>query len=532
MALFPSEKKKAPKLANHDLGHYFKTSMPVGTLVPIYVRNMVAGETLNLDVQSLVNTQALLSPLYGKYRLKVMAFFGGTSLYIPQLWRNGSMVNSEGKMDVNYPVFHFIPINGSNVNEQTVNPSSLLAYLGYGANYFDAALCVHSGESPTPSLQNAIPLLLYWDIWRHYFCNRQEDRYPFMNGLTSGTDPGTALDTVRHLDDLYLTLPRSGGDISTLLPPPMAIAITRASLPLAGFALGTFMPDRTNVILNSSFYRNNVSSVKVNITSDSFTIDQLVVAKKLWNSANGDMLTNQTFRDWVRVHYGVTPKIMDDMPTFLGATAVDVNFEEIRATTRASVDGDQQYVGDKASSALGYGATRRFVCSADRPGYLMVLAQLVPSVDYYQYTKRFTQFTKLSDEFRPEYNNIGLQDVLVSDLTTDFSKYAATPNSAPVNNPFKISLGKQPAYIEDMTELNTVRGTFCTTENSWVLTRNFNTDGDGDPFNAVEPSAYIIPRDWQQPFAIQSSTQQNFLVQFYLNARLRSPLLKRLMPKF
>ena len=62
----------------------------------------------------------------------------------------------------------------------------------------------------------------------------------------------------------------------------------------------------------------------------------------------------------------------------------------------------------------------RFNIVADRPGYIMAIATLVPRVDYYQFTERYVRHTKLSDMFRPEFNGIGYQDVLVSDLNTEF----------------------------------------------------------------------------------------------------------------
>ena len=250
-----------------------------------------------------------------------------------------------------------------------------------------------------------------------------------------------------------------------------------------------------------------------------FQVDQLVTAKKLWNSRNNDVITNGTFKDWIRVHFGVTPKIMDDMPTFCGATSSDILFEDIRATTSAKIGDSDQYLGDKGSSAMGYGDSRRFNIEVDRPGYIMAIATLVPRVDYYQFTERYVRHTKLSDMFRPEFNGIGYQDVLVSDLNTEFPEgWDGSAVAAVDKNPFAQSVGKQPAWIEYMTAVNRVRGSFCTTEKSWVLARDMrgNTDPSADisPAQNTAFTAYIDPADWNQPFADQSPTAQNFYAQF------------------
>lgn len=526
MSIFPKLEVKTPQMAHHPLSHYFRTSMCVGPLFPIYVRPMSAGEILPLNLQSLVNTQALLSPLYGTFRLKIMAFFAGTSLYVPKLWRNGSMKNSDGKLDAGYPTFTFKPVSETAVKStDLLSPLQILSYLGYGSNYFDVTRTTSSHRE-----HNAIPLLMLYDIYRHYFVNRQEDLYYFFQG-GSPTMNGASL---QALDELFANLPYDGGNINNLISSigGLGAAINDLSTPLAGFVTGTYLPDRMNVILNSEFYENNVTSVTVSTAGDQFVVDQLVTAKKLWNARNKDSMTNGTFKDWVRVHFGVTPKIMDDMPTFLGATTSNINFEDIRATTYTKdSEGVEQFLGDKASSGLSYSSSRKIVCRADRPGYVMVLAQIVPYVDYYQFTHRYTMSTKLSDEFSPDFNNIGLQDVLVSDLNTD---YGSVTDFSGLEDPATVSVGKQPAYTDLITEVNEVRGTFCTTENSWVLTRDMRSlpDDDVDPVYNTNKSAYINPADWNQPFALNSLADQNFLVQFFIDSNVRSTILKRLLPNF
>ena len=89
------------------------------------------------------------------------------------------------------------------------------------------------------------------------------------------------------------------------------------------------------------------------------------------------------------------------MPTFCGAVSSDILFEDIRATTSAKVGDADQYLGDKGSSAIGYGDSRRFNIVADRPGYVMAIATLVTRVDYYQFTGRYALHSKLSDSFMP-----------------------------------------------------------------------------------------------------------------------------------
>lgn len=541
MAIFPKEKKKAPKMAHHDLSHYLRTSMAPGLGYPVCCIPCNAGDHHQLEFKHLMNTQAILNPLYGSYRLQICVFFAGVSLYVPKLWRNGSMLQSStGLLDVNFPFVN----PAAHKPMYQVDSSSLPAFLGMG---------YHSGRfssAPSTFSVNLIPYLMYYDIFRHYYANRQEGSYNVMTANWGINDKRVSFYDLAKLDDLYMSLPQSGGSMTSFenlaqtpiaglfeIPKNSSFKAPFMTVPLGGLWQACYMPDRMNVILSDTFFKNNVSTVTVSTVGDSFQVDQLVTAKKLWNSRNNDVITNGTFKDWIRVHFGVTPKIMDDMPTFCGATSSDILFEDIRATTSAKIGDSDQYLGDKGSSAMGYGDSRRFNIEVDRPGYIMAIATLIPRVDYYQFTERYVRHTKLSDMFRPEFNGIGYQDVLISDLNTEFPEgWDASAVVSVDNNPFAQAVGKQPAWIEYMTAVNKIRGTFCTTERSWVLARDMRADKNpdaatGPALNTVY-SAYIDPADWNQPFADQSSTAQNFYAQFYLRHHVRSTVLKRLRPKF
>lgn len=530
-------------MAHHDRSHYLRTSMAPGLGYPIYCREALPGDQIQLEFKHLMNTQAILNPLYGSYRLQICVFFAGTSLYIPRLWRNGFMTaESRGILDVSYPIYNLAATNPIT----RVHESSLPAFLGFGVGYGRFA----SGTPTKGGYVNLIPYLMYYDIFRHYYANRQEDSYPVM--VASWGDPGRVrYFSLAGLDNLYLNLPISGGSmnsngyisntpIAQLFTPQQAgsAVVSPAMIaPLGGLFQCCYMPDRMNVILSDSFFDKNVSTVVVSTAGDSFQVDQLVTAKKLWNARNKDVVTNGTFKDWIRVHFGVTPKIMDDMPTFCGAVSSDILFEDIRATTSAKIGSADQYLGDKGSSAIGYGDSRRFNIVADRPGYVMAIATLVPRVDYYQFTERYALHSKLSDSFMPEYNGIGYQDVLVGDLNSEFPEgWDALQPYAAEDDPFANSVGKQPAWIEYMTAVNKIRGSFCSTERSWVLARDMragrNPDATTSPAINTTYTAYIDPADWNQPFADQSPTAQNFYAQFYIRDRVRSTVLKRLRPKF
>lgn len=572
MAIFPKLKFKPPKQAHHNLSHFHRRTMAVGPLYPIACIPVNSGDVHDFNFESLVNTQALLSPLYGSFRLKIEVFFAGLDLYVPRLWRNGQMRTKDGRLyapfptlSLKYPYQAGIVQGDADYSASVLGGSSVFSGLGFGTNFgiwYRRGAGDQAVAGEAFNVWNAVPFLMYLDAYRRYYVNRQEEYCYFMNN----TDPnvtygpnGTIRVRVDDLDEMFTELPKNGGDIygllkqyapgliSLLSPQDSSISETvDTSNPyggLAGLALRCHMPDKMNVILNSAFYDANVTNVRVNTTSEGFTVDQLVTAKKLWNSRNKDASTSGFFSDWIKSHFGVTPRIMNEQPTFCGSSGSDIFFEDIRATTNAISDYDShpytQSLGDKASSGKGYSSSRRFRIEADRPGYVMVLASLVPRVDYYQGVERFTRHTKTTDLFTPEFNGIGLQDVLESDLCADASAaFGPDYNKAweyDANlNPFQTSVGKQPAFTEFMTAVNTVAGQFAGGSlKSWVLARNMGVENSSLSFlKQADTSAYIHPGDWNQPFADQQANAENFLCQFYIDHQVRSTVLKRLLPYF
>lgn len=541
MATFPKMKEKAPKMAHHNLSHYFRTPMASGPLYPIYIKYVNAGDDLQTGYESLVNTQALLSPLYGSYKLQIDTFYAPTFLYQPRLWRGASMRgNNNATMDADFPYYRLDSPQGSGNVLKKISPSHLLSYLGHGA--YSSHWWLDDGQAPGEVEEfNALPLLIYLDIWRTYYAARHSKYAPYI-----GADGGDAANVqwdmeLRELDDFFTYLPDGDPDITDILPQNYKQTLFhREYQDLGGLMLRCHLPDRMNVILNSSFYDQNVTSVTVDTTGDSFQVDQLVTAKKLWNSRNKDAMTNGTFRDWVRSHYGVTPNLMSDQPTFLGSTSSEIVFEDIRATANTQTDaGDAQYLGDKASTGKAYGNSRRHRCVADKPGFVMVLASIVPRVDYGQYEERYMRYKKLSDTFRPEFNGIGLQDVLVSDLNTSWQPYSGNKFSyTPEMDPNKVAVGKTIAWAEYQTAVNRVAGTFLNTERSWVLLRDFNgvnpvtTSNPAGLTPNIDRLPYIEPGMYSRGFADNALKAQNFLCQFYIRSHYRSTVLKRLRPKF
>ena len=75
-----------------------------------------------------------------------------------------------------------VPNSKSQSFKNPANPSSLMAYMGFrGAK----AVLVEGGDW---NKVNALPFLMYYDIFKNYFANKQEENAYYVGGMTKVAD--------------------------------------------------------------------------------------------------------------------------------------------------------------------------------------------------------------------------------------------------------------------------------------------------------------------------------------------------------
>lgn len=160
--------------STHDLSYLWKSTMSAGTLVPFMVQLALPGDTFDINLDALVKTHPTIGPLFGSFKLQLDVFTAPIRLYHKVL-HNNKLEIGMSMADVKLPQIQVTGIN-INVNSQIpaefqqINQSSLLAYLGIrGLGAKDTVLTGMTQK------KNGIPLLAYWDIFKNYYANKQED---------------------------------------------------------------------------------------------------------------------------------------------------------------------------------------------------------------------------------------------------------------------------------------------------------------------------------------------------------------------
>lgn len=162
--------------SSHDQGFVFTTDQAFGTLVPALCQIGTRGDTFYLDnIESLVRTLPTNGPVFGSVKQQIDVFVAPIRLYIGALHNNMTGVGL--KMDqIKMPVTQHITTTYKEdtrlraANRKSVAKDSLEAYLGLNASPM--------GTDQDPNkvyTKNALFKLMYWDIYKNYYANKQEE---------------------------------------------------------------------------------------------------------------------------------------------------------------------------------------------------------------------------------------------------------------------------------------------------------------------------------------------------------------------
>lgn len=163
--------------SNKNLSCTFGSTMAAGVLYPCYTNIALKGDTFDIDANAFVRTIPTIGPLYGSFKLQVDFFQVPIRLYMGILHNN--TIDIARKMNQVYIPKVVLPAKVyrtelDNGFKDQVNTSALMRYLnisGVGKTTFE------SSQSSAYIYRefNALPMLAYYDIFKNYYANKQEE---------------------------------------------------------------------------------------------------------------------------------------------------------------------------------------------------------------------------------------------------------------------------------------------------------------------------------------------------------------------
>ena len=295
-----------------------------------------------------------------------------------------------------------------------------------------------------------------------------------------------------------------------------------------GLGIKTYQSDLFNNWISTEWIdgSNGINEVTaVSTAGNEFTIDALNLASKVYVMLNRIAISGGTYDDWLDAVYTHERSKGVENPVYHGSLIKELAFEEVvsSASTETGEFGDQalgELAGRGKLTSKHKGGKVKIKVS--EPSYIMGIVSLTPRIDYSQGNKWDTRLKSMDDLHKPALDEIGFED-----LITDQMAWFDTEVSPAGGITFSTA-GKQPAWINYMTNVNQTRGNFAVANSEMFMTLNRKydqeTDGIGDLTTYVDPSKY------NDIFAYSAIDAQNFWVQISNKITARRKMSAKVIP--
>lgn len=613
--------------STHNLSSAWRSPMGVGTLVPFMKLVGLPGDTFDIELDTRIMTHPTIGPLFGNFKFQADIFTCPMRLYNAMLHNNTLNIGLD-MSKVKLPKAEFFVRNKGDKEGK----ASLAEYLGVKAEPWYSKSEIQK--------YNIVPFLGYYDIFKNYYANKQEERFYVMGGssiqnattITSTdftgkifsvqnktvvcTNPCTVtitgtdikledIKTIKFTIDttpIYIYISSAGqswekvtveknkvvlkskvgyyyqvsrviqgdaGQIITLNGVSENIkqgTVTEAytsSFPLTeiddlreyilskgreeivigrtsdeklksnfiysvlfsenyeepdkdkriypiinkemgGLCLKTHQSDLFNNWVNKEWVDgdNGINAVTdVDVSDGKLNLDALNLAQKVYNMLNRIAISGGSYKDWIETVYTTDYYFRAETPVYEGGMSTTIDFEAVVSNSASTASGVEEPLGSLAGR--GFNQEKKggkIVIKCNEPCYIIGIASITPNVDYSQGNDwDMMQLKTMDDLHKPQLDGIGYQDLLSNQMNG-----RASTNDA---------IGKQPAWLNYMTDVNRTYADFAAGEAESYMVLNRVYDINEETGEIANPSTYISPKDYTYIFATNTDTNRDFWVQ-------------------
>jgi hypothetical protein len=273
---------------------------------------------------------------------------------------------------------------------------------------------------------------------------------------------------------------------------------------MGGLCLKTHQSDLFNNWVNKEWVDgdNGINEVtNVDVSEGKLNLDALNLAQKVYNMLNRIAISGGSYKDWIETVYTTDYYFRAETPVYEGGMSTTIDFEAVVSNSASISSGVEEPLGSLAGRGFNQGKKGgKIVIKCNEPCYIIGIASITPNVDYSQGNDwDMMQLKTMDDLHKPQLDGIGYQDLLSNQMNG-----RANTNDA---------IGKQPAWLNYMTDVNKTYADFAAgeTESYMVLNRVYDVDEETGKIN--NPSTYISPKDYTYIFATNTDTNRDFWVQ-------------------
>ena len=275
------------------------------------------------------------------------------------------------------------------------------------------------------------------------------------------------------------------------------------NMEMGGLCLKTYQSDLFNNWVNKEWVDgdNGINAVTdVDVSDGKLNLDALNLARKVYNMLNRIAISGGSYKDWIETVYTTDYYFRAETPVYEGGMSTSIDFEAVVSNSASTASGIEEPLGTLAGRGFNRGKKGgKIVIKCNEPCYIIGIASITPNVDYSQGNDwDMMQIKTMDDLHKPQLDGIGYQDLLSNQMN----------GQARLND----AIGKQPAWLNYMTDVNRTYADFAAgeSESYMVLNRIYDVNEAGEITN---PSTYISPKDYTYIFATNTDTNRDFWVQ-------------------